>query len=180
MVWYARCVVKKSVCVAAVAAALVLGPGTSAFATAPQTGPPIDSDQLAKGTTDANSTLESLGHGRYRLVVQNTTGVGYINSFDWVAGPGLTVTAVTGASKGKCTLRSGTIACVARLAPPKCTCLPGGTMTIDFKMSGDNATDPKGVRITHGVVGSYLAIKTITPVPYHIPSALPGGEDANV
>jgi hypothetical protein len=145
-----------------------------------QTGPPIDSDQLAKGTTDANYALESLGKNRYSLYVQNTSNVGYINSFDWVAGPGLTVTAVTGASNGKCALKSGAIACVTRLSPPKCTCAPGGAMTIDFTMAGDQAQDPKGVRINFGSVGSYLAIKTITPVPYHIPSSRSAGEDANV
>ena len=43
-------------------------------------------------------------------------------------------------------------------------------MTIDFTATAKAPPDPKGVRVSYGLLGSYLAIKTITPVPYHIPS----------
>lgn len=150
----------------------IAGPA-SAAAPAGQVNPnPIDPDTLAKEGSDANWSLLWLGNGKYRLLVQNTSGLGYIDTFDWVAGIGMNVTAITATSGGKCTVHERTIACVGKIKPPRCTCLPGGTMTIDFTATARGSTDPKGVRINYGDEGSTLAIKSITPVPYHIPSSL--------
>jgi hypothetical protein len=132
----------------------------------------IDPDILAKSAADASWSLEWVAPGKYRLLVQSTSGDGFIDSFDWVAGPGFTITKVTASSSGSCAVKGDTIACVGHLQPPKCTCLPGGSMTIDFTATGDQVKDPKGVVNNYGEAGSYIAIKTITPVPYHIPSSL--------
>ncbi len=138
----------------------------------PQLPPPIDPDTLAKQGSDANWSLRWLGNGKFQLFIQSTSGLGYIDSFDWVAGIGMKITAITSTSGGKCTLLNREIACVGKIKPPRLPCLPGGTMTVNFNATGDKPTDPKGVKVNYGDIGSYLAIKTITPVPYHIPSSL--------
>jgi len=142
-------------------------------AAAKQLPPPIDPDTLGKQGSDANWSLRWLGNGKYELLIQSTSGLGYIDSFDWVPGLGMHITAITSTVGGKCKLQSGSIACTGKLAPPKCTCLPGGSMTIDFTATTKTKPDPGGVKVSYGLLGSYLAVKSVTPVPYHIPSSLP-------
>ena len=152
----------------------VAGGGAAPSQSASPSAPPniIDPDLTGKQTQDVNWSIDWLGNGKYRLLVQNTSGVGFVNSFDWVAAPGMKITAVTSTSTGSCKVKNNVLACVGNLKPPKCTCLPGGSMTIEFTATGDNTTDPKGVQTSYGVQGSYIAVKTVTPVPYHIPSSL--------
>jgi hypothetical protein len=156
--------------------ALGAGPQTQAPPQAPagqQVNPnPIDPDTLAKQGSDAIWSLRWLGHGKYQLFIQSVSGIGYIDSFDWVAGPGMSITSVTSTKGGTCASHAQMIACVGKIKPPKCTCMPGGTMTVDFTATAARATDPKGDPIHYGDEGSSLAIKTVTPVPYHIPSSL--------
>jgi len=70
--------------------------------------------------------------GKYQVEVDNTSGKGFINSFNWVPPAGLTITAITSTEGGHCTLvpnpvpGAGTpmISCVGGqkgMAPPKCT-----------------------------------------------------------
>jgi len=186
-VWYRRCVrVPRTVKLAAYLAlalcsALALsGSALASSKAAPKptaishaaSPTPIDPDLTGKSSADAAWSLQWLGNGKYQLLVQSTSGVGFIDSFDWVAGPGFTITSVTSSSQGKCALVGDAISCTGSLKPPKCTCLPGGSMTIKFTATGDTASDPKGTQEAYGEVGSYIAIKTVTPVPYHIPSSL--------
>src|SRR3954453_4108081 len=152
--------------------ALALSVAPFASAAAPPGPPPIDSDTQAKNTTDAVFILRWLGNGRYQLEGQNTRGIGFINSFDWVPPPGLSIRSVDGTVGGKCKLVTGNISCTGKLKPPRCTCLPGGEMTISFSATGGGPGEEKGIDVYHGSIGSYLAIKTVTPVPYHIPSSL--------
>ena len=137
---------------------------------------PLDPDQAAKASTDVNISLRTLSDGTYSLLVQNQSGIGYIDSFAWVPGPGWKVTAIIGTKDGKCTLADGGIACVGKIDPPeKCTCQPGGRMTITLKMHGpSDPRSPAGSgRTIIGTAGSYFVVKTMTAVGHHIPSALP-------
>ena len=113
--------------------------------------------------------------GKYQIEVQNTSGIGYINTFNWVPPPSMTITAITSSEGGRCTLVGGDIACVGGkkgLAPPKCTCLSGGEMTVNFTATGNAPTFNGQFWTYYGIVGSHTDITSMTPVPYHIPSFL--------
>jgi hypothetical protein len=143
-----------------------------AFAVDLPPGP--DPDQGAKQGNDANVVVRQLSNGRFELLVQNTSGIGWINSFQWVPPAGMTVTKISHTSLGSCKLAAGAISCTAKLKPPNCTCRVGGSMTVDFTATGRDPTTLDGHPLTLGVVGSYLRIAKMTPVPYHIPSWLGG------
>jgi hypothetical protein len=129
--------------------------------------PGVDPDQNPEGGSDVASTVTSLGNGRYRVLIQNSSDVGFVNSFAWTPPPGVTVTAVTSSSKGHCELAGGRISCRATLRPPKCTCRVGGTMTVDFTARAPQA----GKNANYGLAGGFVRIRDLTPVPYLIPSA---------
>jgi hypothetical protein len=157
---------------------LIAGPGASAqtAATPGQAATQItDPDTLAKAGADVADVVRWLGwtgsnSGVYQLQVQNTTGIGYINSFQWNAPTGLTITAVTSSEGGKCSLANNAIHCSGNIAPPTCTCYPGGSLTVNFIASGLTPTYTNGYRTNYGIVGESLQIQSMTPVPYHIPS----------
>ena len=50
-------------------------------------------------------------------------------------------------------------------------------MTVNFTASGLEPTFANGYWTYYGMVGAYLRITQMTPVPYHIPSALPTYSD---
>jgi hypothetical protein len=131
---------------------------------------PIDADTLPKGSADAVTTFRWLDSGKYQLEVQNTSGIGFLNTFSWVPPPGLTITAVTSSEGARCSLQNGDIYCSGKITPPQCTCQPGGFMTVNFTATGDTPTYANGYWTYYGIVGGYLHIQTVTPVPYHIPS----------
>lgn len=136
----------------------------------------LDPDQAAKVSTDVNTSLVVLSSGRYELNIQNQSGVGAINSFAWVPGPGWHVTSVVRTSGGKCVVTSGALACSGKIAPPKhCTCEPGGQMAVVFNMTGPKPPPKSKTRgtITVGTSGGYFVVKTVTFTNHHIPSALP-------
>jgi hypothetical protein len=109
----------------------------------------------------------------YQIEVQNTSGIGYINSFNWSPPQGMTIIAVTSSEGGKCSLSNGDIECTAGgkgIAPPTCTCSIGGKMTVNFTATAKQPTFQDGYWVSYGVVGAYTQIQSMTPVPYHIPS----------
>ena len=127
---------------------------------------------------DASTVMRYLDPhgGKYQLVIFNTSGIGYINSVNWLPPAGLTVTAITGVQGGTCQIDQGDISCNAAapgLAPPKCTCRTGGVMTVNFTATGDEPVFNGSWWIYHGLVGAYMQITSMTPVPYHIPSFIP-------
>jgi hypothetical protein len=132
-----------------------------------------DPNTLGKGSADAVTTLRWVSPGVYQLDVQNTSGIGYINQFTWVPPLNLTVTAITSSEGGRCTLVGGSIQCNGKVAPPKCTCMAGGDLVVTFTARGLEPQMINGVMTYYGMVGAYLQIQQMTPVPYHIPSALP-------
>jgi hypothetical protein len=130
--------------------------------------PGVDPDQNPEAGSDVSSSVRPLGQGRYRLLVQNGSDVGFVNSFVWTPPAGVTVRSVTASSTGSCELSGRVISCRATLRPPKCTCRPGGQMTIDF-----SADAPTGRKATnYGLAGGFVRIRDLTPVPYLIPSSV--------
>jgi hypothetical protein len=144
-------------------------------APAPSSNRP-DPDQGAKASTDVDLSLRTISSGFFELVVQNQSGVGYIDSFAWVPGPGWRVTSIAGTSSGTCVVSSGAMSCNAKIAPPtKCTCLPGGQMAIRFRMSGPRTPrfSKSSGNVVIGTAGGYLVVKTVTLIHRHIPTELP-------
>jgi hypothetical protein len=139
-----------------------------------------DPDQAAKVSTDVNMSLQTLRTGTYRLVVQNQSGLGAIDTFAWVPGPGWRVTSVLRTSQGECEVVDAALACSGKIAAPKrCTCQPGGQMTITFRMTAP-PTPPRSKKlgtVVVGAVGGYISVKTVTLTKHHIPTELPTPND---
>ena len=152
--------------------AVALSVGVHAAAASTRTAA-ADPNTLGRGAGDAVTVVSFLGSGRYQLDVQNTSGIGYINQFTWVPPPNLLVTAVTSSEGGKCALVGGSIQCNGKVAPPDCTCKAGGDLLVTFTAKGLDPTFANGYWTYYGIVGAYLQIQQMTPVPYHIPSAVP-------
>ena len=55
--------------------------------------------------------------GKYQVEVQNTSGIGYINSFNWVPPAGMTISAITSTEGGHCTLAPNPVPPLA-FSPP--------------------------------------------------------------
>jgi hypothetical protein len=134
-----------------------------------------DPDELDRSSLDVTTAIRSLGRGRYELVVQNFSNIGFINSFTWNA-PDMKITAVASRSGGSCTLVDSTTFTCAGLSirPPKCTCRAGGTARVRF-VARELVT---GRKRSYGVTAGKLTLGDLTPVPYHIPSYL--GAEKNV
>jgi hypothetical protein len=133
----------------------------------------VDPNTLGRGSGDAVSVVSWISPGTYQLAVQNTSGIGYINTFSWTPPTTLTITAVTKSEGGKCSLVGGDIQCSGKIAPPKCTCAAGGDLTVTFTAKGLEPTFANGYWTYYGFSGANLRIQSMTPVPYHIPSSLP-------
>ncbi|HWB22188.1 MAG TPA: hypothetical protein VG652_04815 [Gaiellaceae bacterium] len=137
--------------------------------------PDLADTQGRVGATDAVTIIRFLDpvRGLYQIEVQNTSGIGYINTFNWVPPPDMTITAVTSTEGGHCSLVNAAISCTGGgkgVAPPTCTCLAGGSMTINFTATGNAPVYANGYWTYYGVIGGYTQITSMTPVPYHIPS----------
>jgi hypothetical protein len=118
------------------------------------------------GSTDVQGSLTALGHGRYRLTVQNISAKGIVDTFTWEP-PELTITAVDGSKGGVCRVTSnGGISCNGRLRQPGCLCDgSGGSLTVEFsaRRNPGSSTQP-------GLDGRSLHVTSLTPVPQLVPS----------
>ena len=128
---------------------------------------------------DASTTIRYLSPktGKYQIVVVNTSNVGFIKTFNWVPPQGLTITALTKTVGGTCRLAQNVISCSGGkfgIAPPRCTCIPGGSMTVTFTAKGYEPTWNGQYWTWHGLT-SQTVITSMDPVPYPIPSYA-GGE----
>ncbi len=134
----------------------------------------LEGDDDIVNSTDANAVLRPLGHGHYQLEIQNTSRIGYINTFRWSPPPRMNILAVTSSTRGKCTVdSSGAIACAATLPPPKCLCRPsGGTVTIDFTTPPTVVLKIQGHSVNPGILGAHLQIVAMTPIHYLVASTL--------
>jgi len=144
--------------------------------------PPVTTDPntLGRASADVVAIVRWVSPGSYQLEVQNTSGIGYINAFSWDPPINLTITAVTSSEGGRCSLLGGSIECTGKVAPPKCTCLAGGSLTVNFTAKGLEPTFANGYWTYYGFSAAHLQIQQMTPVPYHIPSALPTFTDVPV
>jgi len=153
---------------------LVIGVHAATAAThAVAATPTVDPNTLGRASADVVAIVRWVSPGSYQLEVQKTSGIGFINAFSWDPPVNLTITAVTSTVGGKCTLQGGGIECTGNVAPPKCTCLAGGSLTVSFTAKGLEPTFANGYWTYYGFSGARLQIQQMTPVPYHIPSALP-------
>lgn len=125
-------------------------------------------------------TFLDIPKGLFRLSVTNTSGLGFINTFNWHPPEGMTITSLARSQGGNCTLASGLVSCRGGkqgIPPPRCTCLGGGSLTVDFYAQGLRPTFNGRFWTYYGVTGAQLQILTMTPVPNHIRSFLPAGID---
>ena len=150
---------------------------TAAVATADT---PIDPNTLGRASGDAVSIVRWISPGIYELDVQNTSGIGYINVFTWTPPPAMTVTAVTKTVGGKCSLTGGYIQCSGKIPPPKCTCSGRRGPHRHLHREGPRADVRERVLDVLRDRRRGLQIRQMTPVPYHIPSALPQFSDVPV
>jgi hypothetical protein len=122
------------------------------------------------------SPIPGLHH--FRLTVVNTSGIGYVNAFQWFPPPGVRVLALLGSSSGDCKL-AGTsglggnqfktvvlypnISCSGvKLRPPTCTCRgDGGSTQVTFV--ADKA----------GILTGAARVVAMTPVLKIVPSYVP-------
>jgi hypothetical protein len=134
----------------------------------------LEGDNDIVNNTDATAILRPLGQGKYELEVQNTSRIGYINSFQWTPPPTMKILAVTSSSRGRCAVDSaGSIACAASLPPPKCLCRPsGGSITIDFNTPPAVVLKIQGHSVNPGILGARLRIVAMTPIHYLIAATL--------
>jgi hypothetical protein len=149
-----------------------------------------DPDELDRGGVDVTTVIRSLGGDRYQLLIQNASDVGFINTFSWYVNGDAGLAGKTNAVKllsvgtstaGHCKLAidKNSIICTGMtIRPPSCTCLPGGTVTVNFtavpnyKWLRSLPQGPKAKLATHyGIFqNSMTVLGDMTPVPYHIPS----------
>jgi hypothetical protein len=134
----------------------------------------LEGDQNIVDNSDATAVLRPLGGGKYELEIQNTSRIGYINSFQWTPPPKMKILAVTSSSRGKCTVNSaGNIACASTLPPPKCLCRPsGGSVTIDFTTPPTVVLKIQGHTVNPGILGARLRIVAMTPIHYLVAATL--------
>jgi hypothetical protein len=166
---------------AALATGLLAGCGSSSKAVDPYTlqirpnptlpqAPGRDPDTKAESGSHANVVVRFLGKNHYQLRIVNTSDIGFINAFTWLAPRGLTVTAVTGSSDGTCRLSGNDIWCSGMaIRPPVCACRSGGRATVSFTAETASRSGPGQ---SYGIQGSGVRIAAMTPVPYLIPSHL--------
>jgi hypothetical protein len=149
-----------------------------------------DPDELDRGGVDVDTVIRSLGGNHYQLLIQNASDVGFINTFSWyvngnagLAGKtnAVKLLSVENSSSGHCKLaidRNSIVCTGMTIKPPTCTCLPGGTVTVNFtaepnyKWLNSLPQGPKAVLPNHyGIFqNSQTVLGDMTPVPYHIPS----------
>ena len=130
---------------------------------------------------DASAVLRYLSPkaGKYELEVDNTSGTGYINSFIWSSPGKLQITRITRVVGGSCHMASKTITCTGAkggIAPPTCSCRPGGAMIVDFTATG-YAPTCTAQYCTYVGIPTDLVITGMTPVPNPIPSYNAGQPD---
>jgi hypothetical protein len=124
----------------------------------------------------------SLQAGIYQVQVVNTSGLGVINAFDWVPPEQLTITGVRSTIGGTCRLAANVIRCNAGkrgIAPPTCTCRPGGSFTFTFTSTGLRSVF-NGKYWTYYGVGAETVVTLMAPTLSPITSAPAPGADAPI
>lgn len=149
----------------AILVSVVLGFSGAADARTSQSQPQIRVD------LPYSMIVRVLGTDSYQIEVDNTNPTKTVKSFTWTPPSGMTVTAVTSATGGKCDVTGGIISCKGSLGAAPCTCV-GGSMLVNFTAKGREPTWANGYWIHYGVVGA-LDITSSTPVKVPTFSDLP-------
>jgi hypothetical protein len=150
-----------------------------------------DPDEQDRSGVDVTTVIRSVGGNHYQLLIQNVSDVGFINTFSWyvngeagLAGNthAVKLLSVESSSSGQCKLAvdGNSIDCTGMtIKPPTCTCLPGGTVTVNFTAVPDFAwlkssqgkSKPALLGTHYGIFqNSTTVLGDMTPVPYHIAS----------
>jgi hypothetical protein len=131
-----------------------------------------DATRVHQAGSDADTIVRTISPGHYELLIDNTSGIGYIKGYRWTPPTGWTVTAVTKTSGGKCHVGgNGDLVCSGKLRPPKCLCTQsGGVATIDFTAKTPAPQKVNGHPVIYGAVQGTLTITAMDPVPYIVPS----------
>jgi hypothetical protein len=118
--------------------------------------------------TDTNVIFSYL-NGKYRLQVLNTSGIGWLDGFNWQPSAGWKVTGIKASDGATCSVTSaGKIHCAGRVKPPTCLCTgDGGIVTVTFTAS---PTSKKSGYLLGGSPWQFKITK-MTPVPYIIPGS---------
>ena len=119
----------------------------------------------------------ALRAGKYQVEVENTSAIGYINTFTWEPSDVITLTAITSSKGGTCHIANNMILCTASkrgIAPPACTCRAGGSMEVNFTATGNLPTF-NGRYWTYYGFTNKTDVNQMTRVPDHIPSFAPAG-----
>jgi hypothetical protein len=135
-------------------------------------------DPTADTGGDMQVVLTNLpGKNHYKLTFSNTSGIGFIDAFQWYPPPGVQVLRVTGQTAGTCALVGLTgfggnqfktvvlhpnIMCRGvRMKPPSCTCkADGGEASVSFV-----ATDNPGLS---GVARVMAMTPTLKVIPSYV------------
>jgi hypothetical protein len=125
-------------------------------------------ERARTSTSEYLAVLTSLGHGRFRLHLGNTSGIGAIDAFTWTPPPGMTIRTLTSVAGGACRLQpGGSIACTGKLRPPSCLCSgEGGAVTLEFEAASGSGSSR---RVSYAPEGQ-VRITAMTAVPYLVPS----------
>jgi hypothetical protein len=110
-------------------------------------------------------------NGYYRLDVHNTSGIGFIDGFNWTPPPGWTVTKLKKVTGGTCSISTKRpIVCSGKIDPPSCLCRgDGAILSIEFTAKVPPNTTYDGHPLLFGSDHALLRITATTPVPYLIP-----------
>jgi hypothetical protein len=120
--------------------------------------------------SDDSTVLRPLGGDRFELYVENTSGIGFINSFTWSPPTRWKIKAITKASGASCSLSAGLVHCVGSVRPPECLCSgSGGNVTLDLVIDAKTKGTMSGKPILYGAEGAFLQLTKMTPLPFLIP-----------
>jgi hypothetical protein len=129
--------------------------------------------------TDVVTVVRALAlrTGKYQVEVENTSAIGYINTFTWAPSDAITVTSITSSHGGSCHIANNSIICTASkkgIAPPSCTCRAGGALEVNFTATGNGPTF-NGRWWTYYGFTNTTDVNQMTKVPGHVPSYVPTG-----
>jgi hypothetical protein len=119
---------------------------------------------------DSITTLRLLHGQSYKLILLNTSGVGFIHTFTWVPPTGWEVNSLTGVHGANCRIDGGDLSCVGLVTPPTCLCSgDGGKVVVYLTIRGTNHGSTDGHPVYYGNEGEMTELKSMIPVPFLIP-----------
>ena len=122
------------------------------------------------GGGDSITTLRLLHGQSYKLILLNTSGVGYIHTFTWVPPAGWEINSLSSVRGANCRIDGGDLSCVGLVTPPTCLCSgDGGKVVVYLTIRGTNQASSDGHPVYYGNEGEMTELKSMIPVPFLIP-----------